>query len=49
MHLCSYSEYVVISHDDGRTYYIARSHEGGSALLDDLDSEADTITIKTQK
>ena len=33
---------------DGRTYYIARCHEGEYALLDDLDSEPDTITIKTE-
>lgn len=33
---------------DERTYYIARSHEGDFALLNDLDSEPDTITIKTE-
>ena len=33
---------------DGRTYYIARSHEGTFALLDDMDREPDTITIKTE-
>ena len=32
---------------DGRIYYIARAHEGEYALLEDLDDEADTITIKT--
>ena len=31
-----------------RIYYIARSHEGAFTLLDDLDSEPDTITIKTE-
>ena len=33
---------------DGRTYYIARCHEGEYALLDDLDNESDIITIKTE-
>lgn len=33
---------------DGGTYYIARSHEGKYTLLDDLDNEPDTITIKTE-
>ena len=33
--------------DGGRTYYIARAHEGEYTLLEDLDDEADTITIRT--
>ena len=32
---------------DGRIFYIARSHEGMYTLLYDLDSEADTITVRT--
>ncbi|MCH5251055.1 MAG: InlB B-repeat-containing protein, partial [Lachnospiraceae bacterium] len=32
---------------DGRTYYITRCHEGEYALLNDMDTEAETITIKT--
>ncbi|MCH5255632.1 MAG: hypothetical protein J1D87_00005, partial [Lachnospiraceae bacterium] len=32
---------------DGRTFYIARCHEGEYALLNDMDTEAETITIQT--
>lgn len=31
----------------GRKFYIIRSHEGAYALLNDKDSDADTITIST--
>ena len=34
---------------EGRTYYIARAHEGEYGLLEDLDGEADTITIRTDR
>ncbi|MCH5257833.1 MAG: hypothetical protein J1D87_11110, partial [Lachnospiraceae bacterium] len=33
---------------DGRTFYIARCHEGEYALLNDMDTEAETITIRTE-
>ena len=34
--------------DDGRTFYVARCHEGEYALLYDMDNEAETITIQTE-
>ena len=33
---------------EGRTYYVARSHEGVFDLLNDLDNKPDTITIRTE-
>lgn len=33
--------------EDGREFYIIRSHEGENTMLNDLDSRQDTITIST--